>query len=287
MAVLEYKFTNDMLFKMVFVRNQGLLKKFVADLLHVPIEEIGEFRVTNEEMPAEEMGKKLGRLDINMAVGGRLVDLEIQVRNEGDYPERTLFYWAREYSSALGQGEAFSLLPRTIVISIVAFPLFKCKEYHSEFEVLEVTRHERLTDRLSLQYFELPKLPPVEEADDKLKLWLALFKADTDEEMTRIKSIGGEIMEQAVDAYHRVTATDEFKQRARMMFDADCIEASALYNARRGGLLEGRQEGLLKGRQEGLLDAQLGIAKNLLNEGMDASTIARLTGLTIDEVLHL
>ena len=40
-------------------------------------------------------------------------------------------------------------------------------------------------------------------------------------------------MEQAVKAYRHVTATDEFKNLERMRFDAACIEASALGNARR------------------------------------------------------
>ena len=85
--------------------------------------------------------------------------LGLQVSNEGDYPERSLYYWAREYSSALGAGEEYSDLPQTIVISIVAFKLFDCVEFCSEFRALEVTRHTPLTDRFCLQYYELPKLP--------------------------------------------------------------------------------------------------------------------------------
>ena len=63
-----------------------------------------------------------------MTVDGKRVDLEIQVKNEGDYPERSLYNWAREYSAALPEGEDYSKLPRTIVISIVHFKLFKCRE---------------------------------------------------------------------------------------------------------------------------------------------------------------
>jgi len=32
----------------------------------------------------------------------------------------------------------------------------------------------------------LPKLPEVVDADDELKLWLALFKAETEEELQKI-----------------------------------------------------------------------------------------------------
>jgi predicted transposase/invertase (TIGR01784 family) len=144
---LEYTFKNDMLFKMVFVKYPDLLKRLVAELLGIRLESIREFAITNPEMPPEAVGDKFCRLDINMTVDGQRVDLEIQVADEGDYPERSLYYWAREYSSALGEGGKYSSLPRTIIISIMAFTLFDCEEFHSEYQPLEVTRHTPLTDR--------------------------------------------------------------------------------------------------------------------------------------------
>ena len=156
MTKLKYTFKNDTLFKMLFVKYPHLLKKLIAELLGIPVESIGKLEVTNPEMPPEVIGDKFCRLDINMTVNGQRVDLEIQVRDEGDYPERVLFYWAREYSTALAEGGKYFELPRTIVISIINFIKYDCAEFHSEFEVLEVTRHERFSDRLGIHIFELP-----------------------------------------------------------------------------------------------------------------------------------
>ena len=94
-----------------------------------------------------------------MNVDGQRVNLEIQVENEKNYPERVLFHWARVYSSSLPVGEDYALLPRTIIISILDFKLFDSKDVHSEFKPLEVTHHTALTDKMSLHFFELPKLP--------------------------------------------------------------------------------------------------------------------------------
>ena len=44
----------------------------------------------------------------HMTVNGQCVDLEVQVCNEGDYPERVMYYWAREFSSALPAGQDYS-----------------------------------------------------------------------------------------------------------------------------------------------------------------------------------
>ena len=198
MAKLEYTFTNDTLFHILFVQYQNLLKRLVAKMLGIQLESIGEFVITNPDIPPEMIGEKYCRLDINMKVDGRRVDLEIQVNNEGDYPERSLYYWAREYSSALGTREEYSELPRTIVISIVAFKLFDCAEFCSEFQALEVTRHTPLTDRFCLKYYELPKLPKAVGAEDELKLWLTLFNAKTEEDLAKIEAMEVPVMKQAI-----------------------------------------------------------------------------------------
>ena len=231
MAKLEYTLTNDMLFKKLFVQYPDLLKRLAAELLQIRYESIGQFEITNPDIYPELMGDKFCRLDINMTVNKERVDLEIQVADEGDYPERSLYYWAREYSSALGAGTDYIKLPRTVVVSIIAFQLFDCAEFHSEFQPLEVRRHTPLTDRMSLHYFELPKLPEAVNPADGLKLWLGLFRAKTEEELKRIEGMGVPVMEQAIHAYRQITATDEFKELERLRSRARSNEAAALRHA--------------------------------------------------------
>ena len=188
MAKLKYTLRNDILFKMLFVKYPDLLKRLIAELLRIGYDSIKQFEITNTEMPPEVIGSKFCKLDINMTVNDQRVNLEIQVDNEGDFPERSLFHWAREYSTALPEGEDYSVLPRTIIIGIVYFKMFKCREFHSEFQALEVTRHTQLTDKLNIHLFELPKLPKAVSADKGLELWLSLFKAKTEEELEKIEA---------------------------------------------------------------------------------------------------
>ena len=183
MTKLKYNFTNDTLFKILFVRHPDLLIRLVANVLKIQPNSITEFIIINPEVPPEIAGDKFCRLDINMLVDGQRVDLEVQVSNEGDFPERSLYYWAREYSSALGEGEEYINLPRTIIICIMGFEMFDCVEFHSEFHALEVTRHTPLCDKFVMHYFELPKLPKEVTKDDELKLWLSPFNAKTEEEL--------------------------------------------------------------------------------------------------------
>jgi len=242
MTKLEYTFKTDTLFKMLFVKYPDLLKRLAAELLSIKYDSIGQFTITNPEMPPESLGDKFCRLDINMIVDGQRVDLEIQVNNDGDYPERSLYYWAREFSTGLSEGEGYSVLPRTIIINIIAFELFDCKEFHSEFQALEVTRHTQLTDKMCLHYYELPKLPDSINTNNGRELWLKLFKAETEEELAKIEALEVPIMSEAVNAYRHIATSPEHREIARLRSKARHDEAQALKNAERKGAEKEREK---------------------------------------------
>jgi len=275
MTKLEYTFTTDTLFKILFVQYPDLLKRLVSELLKIRLESIGQFVITNPEMPPEALGDKFCRLDINMTVDGQQVDLEVQVQNQGNYPERALFNWARLYSSALPEGGLYLDLPRTVVISIISFNLFDCREFHSEYQALEVTRHSPLTDKMSLHFFELPKVPEEISGNNKLLLWLSLFKADTAEELEKIKTLEVPEMNEAINAYQRITVSPEFREleRARSMARHD--EATALYYAEQKGM----EKGMEKGREE--------VVRNALAEGVSIELIKKISGLDEEALKHI
>jgi len=206
-----------------------------------------------------------------MTVNGQQVDLEVQVSNEGDYPERVMYYWAREFSSALLTGQGYFELPRTIIISIIDFVQFDCVEYHSFFQPLKATRHTLLSDKMGIHFFELPKLPDDVTQENMLLLWLSLFKADTEEELEKIKEMEVLVMSQAINAYYTITASSEFREKERLREKARHDETQALYNARR----EARRE------------EKFEIARKLIKRNRPVSEIVEDTGLTYEKVEQL
>jgi len=262
MTKLKYTMKTDTLFKILFTKHQDLLKKLVAALLGINYESIEQFIIINPDITPEELGRKFCRLDINMMVNGQKVDLEVQVADEGNYPERSLFYWAREFSTGIGEGEDYRNLPRTIVISILGYIQFpNSYKFHSEFQALEVTTHEPLTDKMVLHYYELPKVPPLDSKDNGRDLWLQLFRAETEEDLQKIEEMGVPLMSEAIAAYRHVAASDRFIQIERALSKARHDEAQALWNAKR----EEREhwQGVIADKDTRIaeLEAQLGIRK--------------------------
>jgi hypothetical protein len=62
------KFTSDILFKMLFTRNEELLRSLVAAALGIAPADIKTLNVKNPEILPEELGSKFCRLDLNMVV---------------------------------------------------------------------------------------------------------------------------------------------------------------------------------------------------------------------------
>ena len=276
MGKLRYTFKTDTLFKMLFVKHRDLLKHLVAALLRIPLESIEQFEVRNPEMPPEIMGDKFCRLDINMIVNGQRIDLEIQVANQGYYTERVMLYWAREFSTALPAGQRYDLLPRTLIISIIDFRLFDCEEYHSFFQPLEVNRRTLLSDKMGFHFFELRKLPEEIGDKDALLLWLSLFKAETEEDLEKIKGMEVPAMEQAINAYYSITASPEFHEIERLREKARHDEAQALRHAEQQGIQQGMQQGMRQGKLE--------TAQNLIKMGIPLHQVAAATGLAQTEI---
>jgi len=264
MSKLKNTFKTDILFKSLFVKYPELLKRLISHILKIPVDSIGQFQITNPEMPPDVIGNKFCRLDIHMKVDGQQVNLEVQVEDEKDYSERSLFHWARIYSNSLPAGGKYSDLPRTIVISLLDFNYFPCAEFFSEYQALEVTRHTPLTNKQALFFFELRKLPDEMNKDDLLLLWLALFKADTEEELAKIEAMEVPELNQAISAYHSVTASSEFRELERLRAKAQHDEAQALWNAEQ--------------------QRAFGIAKKLLNRNRPIDEIIEDTGLSLEEV---
>jgi hypothetical protein len=128
------------------------------------------------------------------------------INNECDYPKAFAVLLGSYIFDIAGEGNEYSELPRTVIVRINDFKSFDCVAFHSEYQALEVTRHTQLTDRMSLHYFELPKLPVLVSVEDVLELWLTLFNAETEEDISKIEVLEVAIMKQAITAYRSITA---------------------------------------------------------------------------------
>ena len=94
--------TNDFVFKKVFGKkgNESILKDLLEAILKIKIKKI-ELQ-TEVELERELIDDKTGVLDIEATIDDNtIIDIEMQMRNQYNMKERSLFYWAGLYYTAL------------------------------------------------------------------------------------------------------------------------------------------------------------------------------------------
>ena len=86
------------------------------------------------------------------------------------------------------------------------------------------------------------------------------FKANTEEELEKIRGLEVPEMEQAINAYYTITASSKFREIERLREKAGHDEAQAMHHR------------------------SLEIAKNFIKLGTPLDQIAQATGLTLEEL---
>ena len=243
MKKLAVKPKIDLAFKKIFSENQDLLKALIAAVLEIETSDIQEMVLENTEALPEDINKKFCRFDLKVKMKGRYVDVEVQLNDQGDFQSRALYYWSKLFSQSLSSGEDYNILPETIVISFINFSLFGCSEYHSNFVLKEKSRNDILTDKLSLHFLELKKLPKEIDKNKKIELWLKLIGAETYEDLSELEKTENQEIKTALDYVEKLNADETFKRQLEVREDTLRNEISALGFAKRQGKKEGKEEG--------------------------------------------
>lgn len=236
--------TNDVVFKILFVRHPKLLKNFIATVLEINEKDIESLTVRNPELPPNYVDGKLARLDILLKIAGHTINIEMQFAKKEDYKERTLYYWTRMYSDELKKGKAYNEVDRCICINILNFNMFDCVTYHSVFSVRENHRNELLTDKMELHFFELPKVGKELDETDSMQLWLQLFKAKNREALDMLKNTNVSVIQEGVDVIYSLSEDEKVQEYIRQREIAEADYYSDIFNARAEGIEEGKAKGM-------------------------------------------
>mgnify|MGYP004534739325 FL=1 len=274
----------DIIFKRVFgnEQNEEIIAAFISDMLDIPRNRITHVEIKNVELLPEEIDQKFSRLDLNLIVDGRKVNIEMQVNKEAAYKERTLFYWAKLYSEDLESGADYSELSQTICVNIINFNLFDCENYHSHFLLKEKERDEIMTDKLAIHFFELKKVGKFKK-NKRMEDWLTLINAETEGDLMALQqSTTIPEIQKTIVILREMSADEQIREEARRREKRLHDEATALGHAKREGIEEGRAEGEAigeaRGRAEGKSQRDTELAEMWRKKGFTEEQIKDLLG---------
>ena len=126
---IDYPFTNDYMFRAILQKDKQVLKALIAALLHLKKESIHDVVITNPIELGAAISDKDFILDIRVNLNNeQLIDLEMQMSNEYNWPERSISYAARSFDQ-LNSGEEYKeVLPVHSIDEMVE----ELKKYNDE-----------------------------------------------------------------------------------------------------------------------------------------------------------
>jgi predicted transposase/invertase (TIGR01784 family) len=249
--------------------------------------------IENKTVAAEVIGDKASVLDVRARTGRKvLVDIEIQLRNQGNMERRSLFYWSREFTRGMDAGQDYQEAPNVIAINIVNYEyLPQVPAFHTSFHIWEDTYREvLLTDALEIRFIDMVKFRRLREKDirnEPLHRWLTWFDKDSPQTIVEEILKMDTAIQKAEEKLVYVSSDKEMLRAYQMREQALSDWTSGLNHARREGKQEGRLEGRQEGRLEGKLEEKREIARNLKKIGVPFEQIAQGTGLSIGEIEKL
>jgi predicted transposase/invertase (TIGR01784 family) len=256
----------DVIFKKLFTDNPDLLKEFISDILDIPLKTIEDLVITNSEVPPENPEGKFSRMDLNLKLTDRLINIEIQVKNDSYYRDRTLFYWAKLYTSELKSGDSYDSLKQAITINIINFNMFDKADYHTEVVAALKDSGEIFSDKFSIHFFELKKVGKNLNPNNRKELWLQFLNANSEEEFEMLKQTNNPTINKAVSIIYDYSSDTQVREMARIREKALHDEVSSLKNARNEGIQEGIDTMIESMRESGFSEEMIQTVLNKRNQ---------------------
>lgn len=273
----------DFVFKNIFGKEDG--KPALISLLNSLFKEnphIKDLHLENTDIAKILEEDKASRLDIKATTDEKLIlDIEIQVKNTGEIPQRAFHYLANMMPHVVKSNESYKG-PHVIGIWILGENVTNhhnaISEAYMTFQPSDPDPYQIMTDSARIFFIELKKFDP-KNADkrDMLAGWLSFLQDPVflDKDFLNVPEIND-----AMETLKYISADPETRALADLRQKTINDHNSEITVARE----EGKAEGIVEGEARGELKGKRETASNLLSMNLTTEQIATATGLSIEEI---
>ncbi|MBO5070985.1 MAG: Rpn family recombination-promoting nuclease/putative transposase, partial [Roseburia sp.] len=216
-GVIEYNMTNNYMFRYILQKNEKVLTGLICSLLHLKPQQIKSIEITNPIDLAGDVTGKEFILDINILLNDdTLINLEMQVANEHNWPERSLMYLCRSFDQ-LYRGQRYEDALPVYHIGFLDFTLFpEYPEFYATYQLLNVKNHHLYSRKFTLSVVDLTqtKLATEEDKVYEVDYWARIFKARTWEELKMLAQ-NNEYLQEAADSIYKANSEEIVRQQCR------------------------------------------------------------------------
>ncbi len=292
----------DFGFKRIFgtAPNKDLLIDFLNSLFDGE-QVVRDVRYLNSEHVGDVYAERKAIFDVYCEnEHGEKFIVEMQNAYQKHFKDRSLFYSTFPIREQAQKGVEWNFhLDHVYAVALLNFdlnePSFDHGDINHDVGLLDKKTHRVFNDKLSFKYVEIAKF---DKSEDELLTpydkWLYVLKnlSWLDRRPAALKEkIFTKLFEEAAIAKFTPSELREYENSLKAYRDVKNSIDTAIEMGREEGLAEGMEKGLAegmeKGRSKGIAEGRAEVAKAMLKEGMNTATIAKLTGISEEEIKRL
>jgi predicted transposase/invertase (TIGR01784 family) len=231
----------------------------------------------SEVIPDRQFPKKIGRIGVKYDLFAedkqQRIIVEMQNIRRGEFWDRFYYYHLIGIVEQVANSETYNC-PRTVYSIVLHTGVPQDKELRFSMGTIDITALTEFATRVPLFPHKLIFLNPNsinEQTPSKVKEWLELIGDSFDGEIEE-STYTQPVFQKIIQNIKENTFSPQELEKIRDENDW----AAALVGAEAKGVKEGVKEGIIKAKQQ--------MAVNMLNEGIELTLIAKLTGLTPQEI---
>ena len=204
-----------------FFYYKNVLRSIVCACLKLDAGDVQDIVVQNPIELGEAIDDKTFILDIHVLLNNNtIINLEMQVLDLKDWPERSLSYLARSYDN-VAKGDEYINVKPVYHIGFLNYTLFpKYPEFFAKYRMMNIKNHNLYTTKFNLYVIDLTQieLATQEDVDTGLVYWTQVFKAKTWEELRQMAERNQELQE-ATEALYVYNQDEIVKEQCRARQD--------------------------------------------------------------------
>ena len=177
---LPFRMTSDILFKVLMQSSNRVLKGIVCSFLDLSPDTIQTIQISNPISLKEDVSAKEMILDVKAILNDKtIINLEMQVINYKDWPERSLSYLCRCFDN-LQPGQGYLSVKGAVHIGFLDYTLFpEYPEFYATYRLINQRTGQLYSSkfRISVVDLTLRNQATKEDIAQHRDLWAAFFKA--------------------------------------------------------------------------------------------------------------
>ncbi|GAB2943396.1 Rpn family recombination-promoting nuclease/putative transposase [Aquaspirillum soli] len=280
---------NDYIFKRLFAQSPELLSDLINSIRYdqppITITDILNPNISGEDLHAKEIV-----LDVLAKDGfGVQYNIEIQVRKQTYWGERSLYYSSRLISEQLESGQSYREMKHVICIHLLDFDLFPEHPEQASWRFELRDQHIPdvvLTKAQQIDILELDKADRLQLAPTALKNWVDLFEHWQEQHI--MAQLTHTPVMTVLQSLEQMSQTKEERLRAlareRAVWDYNTEIQVAEERGEQRGLEKGMQKGIQKGREDGMQTLLRTLIEARFSQPLPDWVLSRLRAATPEQL---